>query len=128
METQGNKIILTGNAGATPVLRSLPDGRQVVSLSVATTSRWLDRRDGKPRKHTEWHTVVFWDEMAEDVAKRVVKGLEVYIEGEIRTREWKKDGVKRSVAEIQATDIIVLGAAKFAGTPARPAPAQELAE
>lgn len=125
-EVRGNKVIFTGYAGADPVLRFLPDGRATLALSIATTSRWVDRRSGKPKKHTEWHAVVFWDEMAQDVAERARKGVEIYLEGEIRTRSWMKEGVKQSKVEIQAIDVLILGAGKIAGTPPRDIP--ELAE
>jgi single-strand DNA-binding protein len=122
-ELRGNKVVFTGYAGADPKLRILPDGRPLLALSIATTSRWTDRRSGKPKKHTEWHAVVFWDEMARDVAERAKKGIEIYIEGEIRTRSWVKDGVTKSKAEIQATDVLILGAGKIAGTPSQELPA-----
>jgi single-strand DNA-binding protein len=123
---QGNKVVFTGNLGTDPVLRYLPDGRPTLTLSVATTSRWTDKRSGKQQKHTEWHTVVFWDDMAKDVAERAKKGLEIYVEGEIRTRTWQQQGEKKSKVEIQAKDVLILGVGKIAGTPAREVP--ELAE
>jgi single-strand DNA-binding protein len=104
-----NKAIIVGRLGADPELRFTPSGRAVANFNIATDSVWKDR-DGNRQKNTEWHKIVVWGPQAETCSKYLSKGREVFIEGEIRTRNYEdKEGVKRYVTEIVARDVRFLG-------------------
>lgn len=114
-----NKVILIGNVGADPELRTLESGTKVVRLRLATTERikkgdeWTD--------HTEWHSVVLWRMLAERADKFVRKGSQIYVEGSLRRNEWTdKDGAKRSDVEIIANDMRLLGRRPEGVQPAAP--------
>lgn len=119
-----NKVILVGNVGLDPEVRSLESGVKVARLRLATTERIFDRQTNETKELTEWHTVTLWRGLAEVVDKYVRKGSQLYIEGSIRTREWTdKDNQKRYSTEILANDMKLLGrrsdnAAPQQGTPA----------
>ena len=84
-----NKVILIGNLGRDPEVRSLNDGSPVVNLSVATSERWTDRASGERRERTEWHRVVIFDPQLCDIAQKYLrKGSKVYVEGHLQTRKW----------------------------------------
>ena len=96
-----NKVILVGNLGADPEVRSLPNGNPVVNLRIATSERWRDRNSGEPREKTEWHRVVIFSEGRAKVAQNYLKkGAKVYIEGQLQTRKWEKDGQDQYTTEI----------------------------
>ncbi|WP_332714316.1 single-stranded DNA-binding protein [Pelagibacterium mangrovi] len=96
-----NKVILVGNLGADPEVRSLPSGSPVVNLRIATSERWRDRNTGEPRERTEWHRVVIFSEGLAKVAQNYLrKGSKVYIEGQLQTRKWEKDGQDQYTTEI----------------------------
>lgn len=105
-----NKVILIGNVGADPEIRTLESGVKMARLRVATTERIYNREAQESRDHTEWHSVVLCRNLA-DVADRFVhKGSQVYIEGRLRSREWTdQQGVKRYSIEILADDLKLLG-------------------
>ncbi len=85
-----NKVILIGNLGRDPEIRSLQDGNKVVNLSLATSETWRDRSTGERRERTEWHRVVIFDEKLSEVAEKYLrKGSKIYIEGQIQTRKWQ---------------------------------------
>jgi single-strand DNA-binding protein len=85
-----NKVILVGNLGADPEVRTLNNGGKVVNLSVATSERWKDRSSGEQREKTEWHRVVIFSEGLTRVAEQYLrKGSKVYIEGQLQTRKWQ---------------------------------------
>ena len=105
-----NKVILVGNVGLDPEVRSLESGVKVARLRLATTERIFDRQTNETKELTEWHTVTLWRGLAEVVDKYVRKGSQLYIEGSIRTREWTdKDNQKRYSTEILANDMKLLG-------------------
>ncbi len=105
-----NKVILVGNVGLDPEVRSLESGVKVARLRLATTERIFDRQTNETKELTEWHTVTLWRGLAEVVDKYVHKGSQLYIEGSIRTREWTdKDNQKRYSTEILANDMKLLG-------------------
>jgi single-strand DNA-binding protein len=84
-----NKVILVGNLGDDPEVRSLNNGGEVVNLRVATSERWKDR-DGNQQERTEWHRVVIFNENLGRVAKSYLKkGSKVYLEGQLQTRKWQ---------------------------------------
>ena len=105
-----NKVILIGNVGADPEIRTLESGVKMARIRVATTERIYNREAQESRDHTEWHSVVLWRNLA-DVADRFIrKGSQVYIEGRLRSREWTdQQGVKRYSIEILADDLKMLG-------------------
>ena len=84
-----NKVILVGNLGRDPEVRSMQNGGKVCNLSVATSERWKDRNSGEQQERTEWHRVVVFDDRLVDVCERFLsKGRKVYLEGELQTRKW----------------------------------------
>jgi len=96
-----NKVILIGNLGADPEVRSLPNGGKVVNLRIATSETWRDRNSGERKERTEWHRVVIFSEGLTKVAESYLrKGSKVYIEGQLQTRKWEKDGVDQYSTEI----------------------------
>ena len=105
-----NKVILLGNVGADPEIRTLETGTKVARLRIATTERIFNRQTQETKEHTEWHTVVLWRGLADVADKYVRKGSQLYIEGKIRSNEWTdKDGGKRYGIEIVADDMKLLG-------------------
>lgn len=84
-----NKVILIGNLGRDPEVRTMQNGGKVCNLSVATSERWRDRGSGELQERTEWHRVVIFDEKIAEVAERYLqKGRKVYLEGQLQTRKW----------------------------------------
>ena len=105
-----NKVILIGNAGADPEVRTTANGAQVTNLRIATTDRWKDRNSGEMMERTEWHRLVFFGRLAEVVGEYVRKGQQIYVEGGIRTRKWQgQDGQDRYTTEIVANEMQMLG-------------------
>ena len=85
-----NKVILLGNLGQDPVVRTSQDGNKIVQLSIATSERWKDRMSGEQRERTEWHRVVIFNEGLSNIAEQYLKkGSTVYIEGQLETRKWQ---------------------------------------
>lgn len=103
-----NKVILIGNLGADPEVRSLESGVKVATINIATSESFKDR-NGERQTQTEWHRVVVWRGLAEVVEKYLRKGSQVYIEGRLRTRSYEQDGKKLYVTEIEARDLTMLG-------------------
>jgi single-strand DNA-binding protein len=97
-----NKVILVGNLGFDPEVRSMQDGREIVNLRIATSESWKDKATGEKREKTEWHRVVIFNEGIGRVAKEYLrKGSKVYIEGQLQTRKWTdKDGAEKYSTEI----------------------------
>jgi single-strand DNA-binding protein len=97
-----NKVILVGNLGRDPEVRSLSSGDPVVNLSLATSERWTDRTSGERRERTEWHRVVIFDDRLCDVAQKYLhKGSKIYIEGQLQTRKWTDpQGVEKYSTEV----------------------------
>lgn len=95
-----NKVILIGNLGQDPDIRSLPSGNRVANFSVATTEFWKDKT-GQRQSSTEWHKVVSYNENIVKLAERLHKGSKVYVEGAIKSRKYvSSDGVERTIVEI----------------------------
>ncbi len=97
-----NKVILVGNLGQDPDVRSTKDGRPVVNFSVATSENWKDKNSGERRERTEWHRVVIFSEGLCRIAEQFLrKGSKVYIEGQLQTRKWQDDtGKDRYTTEV----------------------------
>ena len=104
-----NKVILLGNLGKDPLVRSLESGAKVASFTLAT-NRFFKGQDGNPVEETEWHNVVLWGNLADLAEKYLTKGRQVFIEGRLRTRQYDdKEGVKRYVTEIVAENMTFVG-------------------
>lgn len=96
-----NKVILIGNLGADPEIRSMQDGRPVCNLRVATSENWKDKSSGERRERTEWHRVVIFNEGLCRIAEQYLKkGSKVYLEGQLQTRKWEKDGQDHYSTEV----------------------------
>lgn len=103
-----NKVILVGNLGQDPDEKALPSGGAVTNISVATSNAWKDKDSGEKKERTEWHRVVFFNRLAEIAAQYLKKGSKIYIEGELRTREWEKEGQRHFSTEIVASEMQML--------------------
>jgi len=114
--TQGlNKVMLFGNLGANPELRSTATGTHVLSFRVATTEVYFDRQQQK-QERTEWHQVALFGARAEPLSRLLHKGSRVLVEGRLQTTSYDKDGSKRYKTEVIATDLL-LGGSPFGGSP-----------
>ncbi|MEZ0391525.1 MAG: single-stranded DNA-binding protein [Pseudobdellovibrionaceae bacterium] len=105
-----NKVILVGRLGADPELKSVGNGQSVARLNLATSESWTTK-EGSKQERTEWHRVVVWGRQAENCAKHLSKGRQVYVEGRLQTRNWEdQQGQKRYTTEIVASTVQFLGA------------------
>jgi len=97
-----NKVILVGNLGKDPEIRTTQDGTKIVNLTLATSESWNDRASGERKERTEWHRVVIFNDRLADVAERFLrKGRKVYIEGALQTRKWTdQSGQERYTTEV----------------------------
>ena len=99
-----NKVILVGNLGRDPEIRSTQDGTRVANLSLATSESWRDKNSGERRERTEWHRVVIFNERLVDVVEKYLhKGSKVYLEGALQTRKW----TDQSGAEKYTTEVVL---------------------
>jgi single-strand DNA-binding protein len=105
-----NKVIIVGNLGRDPEMRTFPSGGRVCNVTVATTDKWKDKQSGEMKEATEWHRIVFDGRLAEIAGEYLKKGSQVYLEGSLRTRKWTdKDGVEKTTTEIRADEMKMLG-------------------
>ena len=97
-----NKVILLGNLGRDPEIRSMQSGSKMATFSMATSKRWKDKATQEQRDKTSWHNiVVFGDGLVDIVEKYVKKGSKIYVEGELQTRKWQdQDGNDRYTTEV----------------------------
>ena len=97
-----NKVILVGNLGRDPEIRSTQDGTRVANLSLATSENWRDKNTGERRERTEWHRVVIFNERLVEVVEQYLrKGAKIYIEGQLQTRKWQdQSGADRYSTEV----------------------------
>ena len=97
-----NKVILIGNLGRDPEVRSFQNGGKVVNLRIATSERWRDRNTGENKERTEWHSVAIFNENLGRIAEQYLrKGSTVYIEGQLETRKWQdQSGQDRYTTEV----------------------------
>ena len=97
-----NKVMLLGNLGQDPVVRTSQDGNKIVQLSIATSDRWKDRNSGEQRERTEWHRVVIFNENLSNIAEQYLKkGSTVFVEGQLQTRKWQdQNGIDKYTTEI----------------------------
>ena len=114
-----NKVIVIGNLGANPEIRSLPSGQNVANFSLATTDRFTDR-NGAKQERTDWHRIVAFGRLADTCERFLSKGRQVYVEGWLTTRQYEaKDGSgKRYRTEIVARQLRLLGNRPHADAPA----------
>ena len=111
-----NKVIIVGNLGRDPEMRTFPSGDQVANVTIATTDKWKDKQTGEMREATEWHRVVFNGRLAEIVGQYLRKGSQVYVEGSLRTRKWTDQaGVEKYSTEIRADQMQMLGSRASGG-------------
>lgn len=105
-----NKVILIGNLGRDPEVRSTPSGQPVASFTLATSRRWRDK-SGQKQEQTEWHSIVVWGKQAEIAGQYLTKGKQVYIEGRLQTRSWddRTSGEKKYKTEIVCDTFQMLG-------------------
>ena len=106
-----NKVILVGNLGRDPEVRSFQNGGKVCNLRIATSENWKDRNTGERRERTEWHSVAIFSEPLARIAEQYLrKGSKVYIEGQLETRKWQdQNGQDRYTTEIIADQMQMLG-------------------
>ncbi|MDR0457965.1 MAG: single-stranded DNA-binding protein [Burkholderiaceae bacterium] len=114
-----NKVILVGNLGRDPEMRTFPNGDQIANATLATTDKWKDKASGEAREHTEWHRLVFNGRLAEIAGQYLRKGSPIYVEGSIRTRKWQdqQSGQDRYSTEIRVDQMQMLGSRQGAGEP-----------
>ena len=124
-----NKVILVGNIGQEPAVRTMQSGQKVVSFSLATSDRWRDRQTGEQKEQTEWHRVVIFNPSLVDVAERMLqKGTKLYLEGSLRTRKWQnQQGVDTFTTEVvlnpYSGQMVILSGAKSVDGSSESAPA-----
>ena len=108
-----NKVILIGNLGRDPEVRSTPSGQPVANFTLATSRRWRDK-GGQKQEQTEWHQVVVWGKQAEIAGQYLTKGKQIYLEGRLQTRSWddKNSGEKRYRTEVICDNFQMLGSAR----------------
>ncbi len=100
-----NKVILIGNLGKDPEVRSMQNGGKVANLSLATSESWKDKATGEKKERTEWHRVVVFGPLADIVDRYTKKGSKIYVQGSLQTRKWTdKDG-----AEKYSTEVVLQG-------------------
>lgn len=111
-----NKVTLIGNLGKDPETRYSPNGGAICNVRLATTRNWKDKNSGERKEETEWHSVVFYDRLAEIAGEYLKKGRPVYVEGRLKTRKWQdKEGQERYTTEIIATEMQLLGSREGMG-------------
>ena len=103
-----NKVILVGNVGQKPEMKAMPSGDPVASFSLATSESWKDKNTGQQQERTEWHNCVAFKGLAGVIGQYVNQGSKLYVEGQLRTQSWEKDGVKRYKTEIVVSDMQML--------------------
>jgi single-strand DNA-binding protein len=121
-----NKVILVGNLGRDPEIRSTQDGVRIANLAVATSESWRDKVSGERKERTEWHRVVIFNERLAEIAEKYLKkGSKIYVEGALQTRKWTDNsGQERYTTEIvlqrfrgELTMLDGAGGARGAGSP-----------
>tara|TARA_B100000767_G_C19674689_1_gene496825 strand:+ start:532 stop:1002 length:471 start_codon:yes stop_codon:yes gene_type:complete len=105
-----NKVMLLGNLGRDPEVRTFPNGDSVCNFSIATSTSWKDKTSGEKKEKTEWHNIVMYRKLAEIAGEYLKKGSSVFVEGSLQTRKWQtKEGQDRYTTEIAADTMQMLG-------------------
>lgn len=124
-----NKVILIGNIGQDPEVKSMPNGNAVTNATIATSESWKDKQTGQQQERTEWHRVVFFNRLAEIAGEYLRKGSKVYIEGSLRTRKWQdQSGQDRYTTEIVASEMQMLDSRDIYDSPQQPGSTQHQPE
>ncbi len=129
-----NKVIIIGNLGADPEVRTTQDGRKIANLRIATSETWKDKSTSERRERTDWHRVVIFSEGLARIAEQYLrKGSKVYIEGQLQTRKWTgQDGIERQTTEVVLNGfdgkLVLLGGHGGAGRNSAPATNAEVAQ
>jgi single-strand DNA-binding protein len=106
-----NKVMLIGNLGRDPELKSLPSGSHVVTFTMATSRKWKDK-NGEMQEETQWHNIVAWGAQAETIATYLKKGSKAFVEGRLTHRSWDdQQGQKRYITEVVAESTVFLDSA-----------------
>jgi len=105
-----NKVIIVGNLGKDPETRYSPNGGAICNVRIATTRNWKDKTSGEKKEETEWHSVVFYDRLAEIAGEYVTKGSPLLIDGRLKLDTWEKDGKKNSKLRVVCDRMQLLGA------------------
>ncbi len=120
-----NKVIIVGNLGNDPEIRTMPNGELVANITVATSESWTDKSTGERKEVTEWHRIVLYRRLAEIVGQYLHKGSQVYIEGRLKTRKWQdSNGQDRYTTEIQGDNLQMLGGRQDEQKQAKPSKAK----
>ena len=117
-----NKVILVGNLGKDPEIRTLENGTKLASFTIATTESYKDKVSGEYKDVTEWHRIVAWRWLADLSEKNLRKGSKVYIEGKLSTRSYEQDGIQKYTTEIVAREIITMSRNEEGGSDNPPPP------
>ena len=104
-----NKVMLIGRAGRDPETRFTNNRVPVTTFSLATTSRWRDSQTQETHEETEWHNIVCFGKLAEIASEYLKKGRQCFIEGQLKTQSWERDGVRHFKTDIRANELILLG-------------------
>ena len=105
-----NKVMLLGNLGRDPEVRTFPNGDSVCNFSIATSTSWKDKASGEKKEKTEWHNIVMYRKLAEIAGEYLKKGNSIFVEGSLQTRKWQtKEGQDRYTTEVLATTMQMLG-------------------
>ena len=118
-----NKVIIIGNLGRDPEIRYTQSGAAICNFSVATSESWIDKNSGQKQERTEWHRIVIFGKQAENAAKYLAKGSQVYVEGKLRTNTYEKDGQTHYATDINAQAIQYLSRKTEDNAGSAPAPA-----
>ena len=123
-----NKVILIGNLGKDPEIRTTPQGTSLARFSLATTTAWKDA-SGAKQERTEWHEIVAWEKLAQICGEYLHKGKMVYVEGSLQTRSWDdQNGQKRYKTEIKASNVVMLSRREDGARSSAASPAREVAD
>ena len=95
-----NKVILIGNLGSDPEVKTTPGGALVANFSLATSESWTDKNTGEKQEKAEWHRLVLWRRLAEIASQYLNNGAKIYVEGKLQTRSWDDNGQKRYMTEV----------------------------
>jgi single-strand DNA-binding protein len=122
-----NKVILIGNLGKDPEVRTMQNGAKVATLSLATSQTWRDKQSGERKEKTDWHRVVIFGNLAEIAEKYLRKGSKCYVSGQLETRKWSdKDGDDRYTTEVVLRqfggELTLLDGARGTSPPPHPGP------
>lgn len=118
-----NRVIILGNLGNDPDIRTMPNGDLVAKISVATSESWIDKNTNERKTQTEWHSIVFYRRQAEICGQYLKKGSKVYVEGKLRTRKWQdQNGQDRYTTEIQGDVLQMLDSRQDSQQQQAPAP------